>query len=207
MHLINKSPKEIVSIIRKDNPEIDAVLALSNSVKQHYKGTIMDYQAACLYALVKPYNNSDTRILEIGTGLGFSTSFLSQACPQSEIITLSVRPDESEHAKNIIRNNLGFKNVEFVIAKSWEYAETNIELYNVIFVDGDHAKVQKDLVFWEQLNEGGLMLFHDYCPEYAANPQPHVFATLNAFRERLGRAEFDVKIIDNSNIGMVGLYK
>lgn len=209
MKITNKSPKEIIDIVRQDNPEIDAVLALSNSVKQAYKGTVMDYQAACLYALAKPYNRKSAKILEIGTGLGFSTSFLVQACPESEIITVSVRSDESEHAKNILKNNLGFKNIDYVIAKSWEWESVlyDTEKFDFVFVDGDHARVQKDLVFWERLNESGLILFHDYCPEFAKNPQPHVFATLNAWRDRLGIDKFDVEVIDDSNIGMVGLYR
>lgn len=204
--IVNKTSNEIVDIIRQKHREIDAVLALSNSVKQHYKGTVQDYQAACLYALAKPYNIKSARILEIGTGLGFSTSFLAQACPDSEIITISARHDESDHAKNIIYRNLGFKNVEFVVGKSWEYY-TPDNKFDFVFVDGDHARVQKDLVWWDNLYQDGLILFHDYCPDFAHNPQPHVYATLNAWKDNLQKDEFDVLIVDNFNIGMCGMYK
>lgn len=209
MHIINKSPNDIIDLIRQQDREIDAVLAMANSVKMQYKGTIQDYQAACLYSLAKPYNVKDARILEIGTGLGFSTSFLAQACPQAEIVTISARADESEHAKNIVVNNLGFKNVEFVVGKSWEYYYNNQydRKFDLVFVDGDHARVQKDLVWYDRLHKDGLILFHDYCPEFAKNPQPHVFATLNAWKDSLGKDEFDVLVTDDFNIGMCGMYK
>lgn len=209
MQIINKTPNEIIDIIRQKHREIDAVLALSNSVKQQYKGTVQDYQAACLYALAKPYNNKEARILEIGTGLGFSTSFLAQACPDAQIITLSVRPDESEHAKNIVQKNLGFKNVEFKAMESWKYynVRENTEYFDFVFVDGDHAKVQRDLVWYNDLHQDGLILFHDYCPEFAKNPQPHVYATLNAWKDNLQKDNFDVLITDNFHIGMCGIYK
>jgi len=212
MKIINKTPNEIINIIKQDTPELDAVMSLAESVKVYYKGSVQQYQACVLYKLCKPYNGCN--ILEIGTGLGYSMSYIAQACPNSNITSIGVRPDETEHAKNIIHNNLGFKNVDFVIGKSWEYnniiSDPNSSQYlefDVVFVDGDHARVQKDFVFWDRLNKGGLFVFHDYCPEYAANPQPYVYATLNTLKDKLGRKDFDVEIVDSDNIGMVGLYK
>lgn len=211
MQIINKSPNEIIDLIREQHREIDAVLTMANSVKMQYKGTVQDYQAACLYALAKPYNVKEARILEIGTGLGFSTSFLAQACPQATIVTISARTDESEHAKNIVRNNLGFKNVEFIVGKSWEYYDhlnnEDTAEFDFVFVDGDHARVQKDLVWWDDLHKDGLILFHDYCPDFAKNPQPHVFATLNAWKDELHKDNFDVLITDDFHVGMCGMYK
>lgn len=215
MKIINKTPNQIIDIVRQENREIDAVIALANSVKTPYKGTMQEYQAACLYALAKQYNTTEfCNVLEIGTGKGYSTSFLAQALPNADITTLSVREDESEQAKNIVRNNLGFKNVEFVIAKSWEYYQlisdpnhSKYQNYDFIFVDGDHARVRKDLVYWNSLNEGGLILFHDYCPKHAANPQEVVYDALNDFKQTLTKTDFDVIVTDDVNIGMVGFYK
>lgn len=207
MKIINKSPTEIIDIIRKDNPEIDAVIALSESVKNPYKGSMQQYQAACLYALAKRYNNPDSRILEIGTGKGYSTSYLVQAAPLAQITSLSVRDDEQLEAKNSI-SRLGYDNVEFITVNSRDYFTSleNIQPFDLIFVDGDHARVQKDLVWYGRLNKGGLMLFHDYCPFDAANPQPHVYRVLNEFSTEINQP-FDVEIVDNVKIGMVGFYK
>lgn len=210
MKIINKTPTQIIDIVRKDNPEIDAVIALSESVKQSYKGSMQQYQAACLYALAKRYNPKEfgyTRILEIGTGKGYSTSYLVQACPDAHIISLSVRADEQLEAKNVI-DRLGYKTgVQFVTANSRDYVDEAFEhKFDLIFVDGDHAKVQKDLIYWDFMAKGGLMLFHDYCPFDAANPQPHVYRVLNEFSTEINQP-FDVEIVDNVKIGMVGFYK
>lgn len=205
MKIVNKTPTEIIDIIRKDNPEIDAVIALAESVKNPYKGSMQQYQAACLYALAKRYNNRDSRILEIGTGKGYSTSYLVQAAPLAQITTLSVRDDEQLEARNAI-NRLGYDNVKFKVSQSWVFAEHDDKFYDLIFVDGDHAKVHKDLIFWHGMKENGLFLFHDYCPFDAANPQPHVYRVLNEFSTEINQP-FDVEIVDNVKIGMVGFYK
>lgn len=206
LKIINKSPNEIIDIIRKDNPEIDAVIALAENVKNPYKGSMQQYQAACLYALAKRYNNPDSRILEIGTGKGYSTSYLVQAAPLAQITTLSVRDDEQLEARLVIER-LGYNNAYFVTANSRDYFLTDFNNhYDLIFVDGDHARVQKDLVWWGVVNKGGLMLFHDYCPFDAANPQPHVYRVLNEFSTEINQP-FDVEIVDNVKIGMVGFYK
>lgn len=206
--IIEETPLEIIDIVREQHREIDAILAFLNSSKLQYKGTVREYQAACLYALAKPYNVKEARILEIGTGKGYSTSFLAQSCPNAEIITISARQDESDEAKRVIEKELGFKNVEFVVAKSWEYYIKNQTepKFDFIFVDGDHAKVQRDLVWYEELHKDGLILFHDYCPENASNPQTHVYNVLNKWLVDLGKDDFDVKIVDNELVGMVGLY-
>lgn len=209
MKIINKTPTEIIDIIRKDNPEIDAVIALSESVKNPYKGSMQQYQAACLYALAKRYKTQEfeyARILEIGTGKGYSTSFLVQALPDEHIISLSVRDDEQLEAKNTI-TRLGYNNVEFITANSRDYVDSACQhKFDLIFVDGDHAKVHKDLIYWEFMAKGGLMLFHDYCPFDAANPQPHVYRVLNEFSTEINQP-FDVEIVDDVKIGMVGFYK
>lgn len=208
MKIVNKSPTEIIDIIRKDNPEIDAVIALAESIKSPYKGSMQQYQAACLYALAKRYNRKDEKIvsvLEIGTGKGYSTSYLVQALPKAWITSLSVRADEQLEAKNAVER-LGFNDVDFKTINSRDYFVDDEDTYDLIFVDGDHARVQKDLVYWNSLNKGGLFLFHDYCPHDAANPQPHVYRVLNEFSTEINQP-FDVEIVDNVKIGMVGFYK
>ena len=100
----------------------------------------------------------------------------------------------------------GFRDVDFVTVNSRDYFVDDNDSYDLIFVDGDHARVQKDLVYWNSLNKGGLILFHDYCPFDAANPQPHVYRVLNEFSTEINQS-FDVEIVDNVKIGMVGFYK
>lgn len=211
MIIQNKSPNEIVDELRSLNPELTEVINKCESVKVNYKGSVLTYQAMCLYALAKQYNSPDTRILEIGTGKGYSTSYIASACPNAQITTLSISYEESEHARNIVRNNLGFKNVTFrVVESSWQYYQdmtnlldfSNQPMYDMIFVDGDHNKVAKDLVWWNNIVDGGLFVFHDYTPK-----ETTVTRVLNEFKEQLGKKQFDVLIADTDNIGMAGFYK
>lgn len=186
-------------------------MSTCEGVKIHYKGSVLPYQAACLYALAKPYNSLDTRILEIGTGKGYSTSYLASACPNAQITTLSISHEESEHARNIVRHNLGLKNVTFkIVESSWQYYQdmTNLLdfqnqlMYDMIFVDGNHNRIASDLVWWNNLKEGGLFVFHDYTPK-----ETTVTRVLNEFKEQLHRDQFDILIVDNDKIGMAGVYK
>lgn len=211
MIIQNKTPNEILDYLRERNKELDDVISRCESVKIHYKGSVLLYQAACLYTLAKNYDSEETNILEIGTGKGYSTSYLASACPNSNITTLSISRDESEHAKNLVRNNLGFKNVDFqVVSSSWDYYKsltefTDLErqtMYDFIFVDGDHNRVANDLVWWNNIVDGGLFVFHDYTPK-----ETTVTRVLNDFKAQLGKEQFDVLITDNNQIGMAGFYK
>jgi predicted O-methyltransferase YrrM len=208
MIIQNKSPNEILDILRLNNPELDSVISTCESVKVHYKGSVQLYQAACLYVLAKQYNDPDARILEIGTGKGYSTSYLASACPSAQIATLSISKEESEHAKNIVRNNLGFRNVNFKVVKSsWDYYREitdykNEPLYDFVFVDGDHNRVSNDLAWWNQIRDNGLFVFHDYTPK-----ETTVTRVLDRFKEQLGKEQFDVLIVDKDQIGMTGFYK
>lgn len=210
LNVIGKTPNEMTDTIKaKYDHDIYAIINKAKSVKNPYKGTIQDYQAAWLYVLAKQYNKPDYRILEIGTGKGYSTSFLALACPDAHITSISIRADEQQEAKQAL-DKLGILNVELItVSSSWEWLASldNAPYYDMIFVDGDHNRVSKDLAFWDELRTGGLFLFHDYCPDYAANPQPIVFNELNKFKKSLDRTDFDVLIVDNEDIGMAGLYK
>ncbi|HML23514.1 MAG TPA: class I SAM-dependent methyltransferase [Aggregatilinea sp.] len=168
------------------------------------KREIAAYQAAVLYALARQYDYEGAHLLEIGTALGFSASVLAQAAPHAHITTLNPREDESAAA----RLNLGvFPNVTVVAAASWDYlAHYRLPLLDLVFVDGDHARVRRDLPWWNLLRPGGLMVFHDYSPEGTYRACPPVFEALNEFAELLGRA-FDVLVVDDGGVGMAGFYR
>lgn len=207
----NKTPDEHIEFIRTFyEPNIRNIIDKANTIKLPYKGTMRDYQAAWLYVLARQYNKPELNILEIGTGKGYSTSYIAMACPNAHITTISIRADEQLEASQNL-SKLALNNVDYVtVETSWDYLEElktiDVKL-DMVFVDGDHNRVKRDLGYWDILRDNGLFLFHDYCPTFAANPQPIVYAELNAFKDRLPRKDFDIKLIDNDHIGMVGLYK
>jgi predicted O-methyltransferase YrrM len=205
---IKGSPEEIINLVDKQVDVIDIPKTLERvkTVVPFIKRQVAEYQGAVLIALANQYNRMDCNILEIGTAWGYSAACLSEGAPLAEITTLNPKPGEFEKAE---MNLSGYGNIEVIQNTSmgyWELiSQTNLR-YDLIFVDGNHDLIEEDLIWWQRLEEKGLMLFHDYSPEGSGRPTPQVFSALNDWAYKLDRA-FDVEIIDNRNVGMVGFYK
>ncbi len=97
--------------------------------------------------------------------------------------------------------------VELVEAKSWDLLGQYLGM-DMIFVDGDHKNVVRDLPWWNALKPGGFMFFHDYTPADATSrPCPPVYEALNDFSIYLKRPEPDVIVVDDGKLGMAGFYR
>jgi len=173
---------------------LDSGRALSTSA--NIKGQLLGYQAAALFELAKKYDGKP--ILEIGTFVGYSTSILAQACPNSHIITLNNAKNEIQDAR---KNLAKYSNATVLCTTSWDYLDISPFDLGFIFVDGDHVRVGKDLPWWNKLSVGGLMLFHDYSIN-----EIYVNLAVDTMGLKFGR-EPDVSIIDTDKIGMAGFYK
>jgi len=139
-------------------------------------------------------------ILEIGTAAGFSASLLAQAAPLATIVTLNPRDWEVATATNYLEP---WPNVTAVQAVSWDYLDTyNAPELDMVFVDGDHNRIFRDMPWFNLLKVGGLMLFHDYSEVSC----PSVFKTVRNFMLELKRP-LDVEIIDSNLIGMAGIVR
>lgn len=162
---------------------------------------LLPYQAMALYYLAVPFNKAGNTILEIGTAAGYSASILAQAAPEAKILTLNPRHWECETAKV---NLEPYPNVQIIEDWSWEYFPRwdGGELA-MIFVDGHHNKVKRDLPWFNRLKEGGLILFHDYGPIYYIP----IYEAVNKLAASLGRG-LDVMIMDtDTSSGMAGLVR
>lgn len=175
------------------------ILASGSSKKRVY-----EYQAAALYLLAQKANRAGAQILEIGTYYGFTAAVMGLAAPEAQVTTLNPTTWEYETAKKNLRL-LG--NVACKCRYSWEYLEEYMgpEL-DLIFVDGNHVKISKDLEWWAWVKQGGMMVFHDYSPAESHRPCTPVFEGLNKFREKLGR-NFDILVVDDGLAGMAGFVK
>ncbi len=205
MHL-RGTPDGIMDQLTRQYPDIPDVLARSNGAiaERKTKREIAPYQAAALFAVSRPFNYPGAHILEIGTALGFSASVISQSAPAAHITTLNPREDESARARLNLRT---FPNVTVVAAASWDYLKHyQLPMFDMVFVDGDHAQVVRDLPWFNILRPGGLMIFHDYAPAGSYRQCPPVFEALNHMAAVLGR-DFDVAVIDDGGVGMVGFIK
>jgi predicted O-methyltransferase YrrM len=161
-------------------------------------GEVHNDHAKALFNLVKQYNKENALILEIGVKLGFTVAIMAMACPKARII--GVNPSNVEI--RAARNNLApYKNTKLIAKKSWHYLPECQVKFDVIFVDGDHNRVAKDLPWWSKLKKGGLMLFHDYDKAKSRI----VYNELNNFAKQLKRG-FDFYMVVNGN-GLVGFYK
>ena len=115
---INKTPVEIQNLVFSANPELEQFSNLADKNVKQYKGSMQPYQAYCLYNIFKALQPS--KILEIGTGVGYSTAYIAKACQHSKIITLNPNKQELEIAQNY-HNILGLSNIEYVCKTSDEY--------------------------------------------------------------------------------------
>lgn len=171
------------------------------------KRKMLDYQLMALYILAQKYNWLGSRILEIGTGHGASGYMLAKAAPLAQIVSLTISPAESAVAKELWRKG-GCNNITGIVEASWDYlARTDGRvMVDMVFVDGDHNNIARDLPWFNRLSIGGLLLCHDYSGERSRTPSPIVYAELNLLSVRLHR-EFEVMIVDDGGVGMVGFFR
>lgn len=170
------------------------------------KRKVLDYQMVALYGLARRYNRPGATILEIGTGHGGSGYMLAKAAPQARITSLTVDPNGAGVAAGLWKAN-DCRNIEVVLAASWDYLGLHPDdLWDMVFVDGDHNRIARDLPYFNRLYVGGLFLCHDYSPEDSPRPSAIVYAVLDGLAKQLGRP-FDVCLVDETKTGMVGFYR
>ncbi len=198
------TPMEILSSIMHEHPDAAQALETARKHVPRLKREIDEFQAAALFVLAQKYNFHGANILEIGTAWGYSAAVMSLAAPQASIVTLNPREDEVVMARAHLA---AFKNVTIRVERSWDYLTRQINpSWDMVFVDGDHKNLRLDLPWWAFVKPMGLMLYHDYSPEDSRRRCEVVYHILNDYRNELGR-DFDVSIIDDSKVGMVGYYK
>lgn len=165
-------------------------------------GKMLDSELGFLKLIAHEYDGEN--ILEIGTYYGKSAIAIAEAAPRSHVTTLEPDPERFEAA---CENVLDY-NVTVLQIKSWDYLRRDHREYGMVFVDGCHYQVVRDLPWFNRLRTGGLILFHDYTPLDATMWQhPVVYDTVNAFMRGLGRNTLDLYISNTDGVGMAGFYR
>lgn len=163
-------------------------------------------QGAAIAYLASQYNRSGARILEIGACQGYTAGILALAAPLAlDVMTLELHKGRAAN----VRSAVGRLRVIVIQQRSTDFLSDAVkrgETYDMIFVDGDHARVAHDLPFWNLLRPDGLFLHHDYSPEGSARECVPVYDALNHFGAQLNRAP-DVLVQDDTLVGMAGWYK
>lgn len=200
---LSGSEEAILNEIESHFPEVRQVLARARDSVVQSKREVLPYQAAILYAFANMYDRPGAAILEIGTAYGYSCSVMAQGARVAKIVTLNPKEKEFPHAQKSLSI---YPNVRSVQETSWGFFKP-ADRFDFIFVDGDHGQVERDLVYWNNVKPGGLMIFHDYAPEGTWRPCQPVFEAVNNFGAGLGLEVPDVLIVDDKGIGMAGFYK
>lgn len=195
LSLRGRKPAEILAGIIARCSDARAALIQNENIQ----GQMKPWEAALLYWLAIDYDLSGgARLLEIGTFLGYSAAILAQAAPRATIITLNPNPMEVATARENLKP---YRNVVAVEMASWDYYPAAPDNLSLVFVDGHHKYARKDLVYWNRLQAGGVMIWHDY-----DDGCPAVQATVHEMAGRLDKNEPDVVIEDSDGKGMAALY-
>ncbi|MEP6681617.1 MAG: class I SAM-dependent methyltransferase [Parafilimonas sp.] len=105
-------------------------------------------------------------ILEIGTSLGITTSYLSFANPKADVITMEGAPEVASIAHaNFKRLNLSnIKVIEGNFDKTLPFVISQLSLVNFAFIDGNHRK-EPTLNYFHQLislsTHSSIFIFDD----------------------------------------------
>lgn len=191
------SPTEIMEKLARLWPGAPAMPAVKRKVQDH--------EMAALWGLAKTFNQTGHRILEIGTGHGGSGAMLAQGAPKAMVLSLTIDENGAQNAEHLWQS-LGLRNIRVARAASWDYLARTQDMWDMIFVDGDHNLIARDLPWFNRLQVGGLLVCHDYSPQDARLPSAIVYERLNEMAARLGRP-FDVEIVAADKCGMAGFYR
>lgn len=121
-------------------------------------------QAQLLFRLINYFEFSN--MLELGTSLGITTSYLSKTNSQSRVISLEGCPQIAQQAKQTLKN-LQINNttiIEGAFEETLPQAIAEFEKLDFVFFDGNHTK-QATLEYFElclpKINNDTLFVFDD----------------------------------------------
>ena len=117
-----------------------------------------------LFRMVKHYQPKT--ILELGTSLGITTSYLSLAKSDTRLISMEGSKEIAEVAKGNFQN-LELKNLELVegnFDKTLSSVVRGLSIVDFAFIDGNHRREPTERYFKELLsktNNGSILVFDD----------------------------------------------
>ena len=118
--------------------------------------------------IFKIFNDlSPQKILELGTCLGFSSSYMAYFAPNAQIWSIEGSPNVAQIAKDN-HQHFNLKNIEVFIGRFDEVLPNlleKIKLLDFAFIDGHHNK-EATIAYFKQIlpfmkRGGGVMLFDD----------------------------------------------
>ena len=119
-------------------------------------------------------------ILELGTGLGYSTCwFLSSSKKNLEIVSIDREKKNQDYAKNKIETTYPDSNVKFIEKDCLEFLQNTKKFYDLVFVDCDkiiypevwsliQKNIQPKYVAFDNMLWGGRVLLSPETPSEKA---------------------------------------
>lgn len=199
--------EELIVNLEEAYPGVMGIVqGVYDTIPHYTKREIRLLEGALLYILATQYNHPDAHIFEIGTCWGWSAAVMSTAAPLAQIVTCT--PNHN-HAKIATYNlaKAGYSNIEVVDAQSQTLlADYKGPLLDMVFVDGDHKRVEEDLPWYNWLKVDGLIFHHDYShPDAPVRPCRWVWKALNHFCAEIHPP--DVLLMNDEQEGMMGHYR
>ncbi|ADY53183.1 O-methyltransferase [Pseudopedobacter saltans DSM 12145] len=120
--------------------------------------------AQLIYRLAKEMQPSN--IIELGTCLGVTTSYLAKAAPHATIITMEGCPETAKVARENFQD-LGLSNIQLEIGNFDDNFPNVIDRFqklDFVFIDGNHRKdATLDYFKWSlpKVHENSLLIFDD----------------------------------------------
>ena len=117
-----------------------------------------------LFRLVNHFRAAS--ILELGTSLGITTSYLAAADPQAKVVTLEGAPEIAKLAKRHFQY-IGLNNIELVVGNFDDTLASvllNMKSLDFVFVDGNHRKeptIRYFNMMKPYLHEYSVLIFDD----------------------------------------------
>ena len=117
-----------------------------------------------LFRMVKYYKPKT--ILELGTSLGITTSYLSLAKPDARLITMEGSKEIGQVAKNNFRN-LEIRDVEIIegnFDNTLSSVVRGLSTVDFVFIDGNHRQEPTERYFRElfpKINNDSILVFDD----------------------------------------------
>jgi predicted O-methyltransferase YrrM len=168
----------IIEEVRKELKKDDTLLRIQDfgagsRVNSHYERSVSSIANAALkpkkfghllFRLAKHFNSKN--VLELGTSLGITTSYLASANSTSQVVTMEGAPEVAATAKKNF-DKIGLKNIKIVEGNFDETLSVllkEIPSVDLAFIDGNHRHIPT-VNYYHQLlphvHEHSVLIFDD----------------------------------------------
>ncbi len=191
IHLLRQKLKRESTVLQLDDYGTGNFSSIKVSDLEN-RVAISEKYGKLLFRLVRYFKPEN--ILELGTSIGISSTYMALANPDAKIISLEGSAELLQSAKQN-HSLLGIKNIELIpgnFSETLSFILKNYPFPNFVFFDGNHRK-DATLKYFQQCakysNENSIFIFDDiYWSEgmseawYEIKKHPQITLTIDVFQ-------------------------